>query len=382
MIDQSVSAGLPIEIGDALSLFAPYAFTLLAGAVIAYGWTLTLATSSSRLTARLGGGSLLALVTGVPLGILASWKIQVTSGIGFCYLVGTVVSVYIAWRRAISGLCAIAMDLPRPERKKLSALMRHALATRGPSEARNEADKFCNDYRTQRHLEAVEALHDFIHVLRDRAAEFLRKRRRIIDDWLKLHQDKSRMQIELRDLYFESLHHSLPHLVRCFECLVGRDRRLWVSVRAICPVGQKRVYKTLIRFGLPNDDRQKTSADIPEDSGLPAFLRMEHGQGRGIVILGNHYRAGGKWFGTKNDGRKEDTSVMAGPIFAKNEEPSPMTMMLCMSSPIRDVFTDAHKPFLKCAVDTLSMFVTLMAEDAPLVLSVTPLSSDPGRQGI
>lgn len=181
----------------------------------------------------------------------------------------------------------------------------------------------------------------------------------------------------------------LEKVLRLFEAVVVNPNDLWVALRMLteAPDGS-RAYKTLVRVGGVGHDREPRSVPIPEDKGLPKFLRSQYDAGRGIVILGKK-RKSQHWVKTYNDARKEDVNVMAGPVVLKSSdgtadnEKKEMFMILYVNSPNEDVFVDDYRDYLRVCTDTLSMFFSLAAHmdgEAKMVRSISPLtlSEKPG----
>lgn len=88
---------------------------------------------------------------------------------------------------------------------------------------------------------------------------------------------------------------------------------------------------------------------------MPSDLRHEWEHGKGIVI-----HRSGHWQPSPNDALGEDLDIIAGPIIVVAEKPA-MAMILSVNSFKPDVFSDEHKPFMRCCTDVLSMFLNIVS---------------------
>ncbi len=222
------------------------------------------------------------------------------------------------------------------------------------------------------------ALHDFIHCARDEAILYLAARKRLLRQWVANAISIELLQQHLIEEFEKHLTAISQKILKLFETVTGQQK-LWVAIRQIDEKDSERFYRTILRVGKVTQDRAPKSAWIPENYGLPAFLRSEYDNGRGIVILGKN-RKSHQWMATANDGRGEDKNIVAGPVIVKSlseaTEKKEMLMILYVNSPVEGCFADSHRDFMRCCTDTLSMFLSLAAqlEAAARITKISPLT--------
>jgi len=215
-------------------------------------------------------------------------------------------------------------------------------------------------------LDSVEALHLFVHNVRDQVALVHTRTGQLLDE-LERDKDWTRFVQEFLRMRDNSLHLILNDLLRVFAPLLPPGAQPWAAIRLLTKKnGQVGIYETLLRTGSVNPDRHLRSEGIPEDQGLPSFLREQHRLGHGIVVLGVG-RSPGIWKPMENDARGEDKNIIVGPVFLKSKEPSEMAMILFVNSPRENVFCEDHVPFMKCCTDTLSMWLCAVTALCPSV---------------
>ncbi len=131
-------------------------------------------------------------------------------------------------------------------------------------------------------------------------------------------------------------------------------------------------YVTFVRAGEYNPNREAVSEPVSENEGLPKALRDLHARGRGIIIVPSEKPAD-IWRPMRADERREDMSVMAGPIILKGAPKSgeQMPMVLYLNSPTPDVFGSDLEPYMKCCTDSISLVLNTLAE---IILEVRMLS--------
>ncbi len=169
---------------------------------------------------------------------------------------------------------------------------------------------------------------------------------------------------EVHELFDRYLTNCLQKVVNLFEALGRRPRTLWSAVRrSVTTAEGASAYATILRVGKIGKDR--TSSPVPADRGLPKYLREQYGKNQGIVILGTD-RNEDNWVPSPNDQRKEDLSVMAGPIMIKSGNPLAeathrwMYMILYVNSPEVGAFGDGDRYYMRCCTDVLSLFFSMV----------------------
>ncbi len=220
----------------------------------------------------------------------------------------------------------------------------------------------------QQSLDAIEALHKFIHRSRDGTAIFVNTAQNI---WTHFEANKDIGQYlrefsQARDLLLTQM---LEEMIRIFVPLLPIGSQPWSAIRTIREEDNARVYKTLLRAGPVDHGREQTSRGFHEEQGIARYLREQHALGKGIVILGQN-RPPEVWEVLPNDSRGEDKSVIVGPVFFKLRQPYEMPMILFMNSPKEDVFSENHKPYMKCCTDLFSMLLSV------IVPFLMPIGSD------
>jgi hypothetical protein len=222
------------------------------------------------------------------------------------------------------------------------------------------------DESKRTYLDCVEALHLFVHNVRDEVAH-IHSRMGDLLDHLEQKPDWQQFVAEFLRMRDNSLQLVLNDLLRVFVPLLPSGARPWAAIRVLTKIsGGVGIYETRLRVGSVNPDRHVNSQGIREDEGLPAYLREQHRLGRGIIILGPE-RPPEIWEPMRNDMRAEDSNIIVGPVFLKSIQPWAMAMILYVNSPDKNVFSDHHIPFMKCCTDTLSMWLFAITALCPSV---------------
>jgi len=329
---------------------------------------------------------LIATLTTAGVSVLTSWKVPFIGPLhGICWLAGLLATNGILKSQMITKRARGLEHLPKRIQDDFRAHVEanlfelpHVDAEKSIAAKRNSLIRE-HDARLKNGLAPM---HDFIHCARDEFVAYLAAKRALARELIGKGGDAEDIERRIAEVFETRLHHILEKMLRLFEAVTG-TREVWVAVRVLSGPAHDRRYATFLRLGKYNPDRSKDSIAIPENYGLPAFLRSEYGAGRGIVILGTA-RKSHQWFFTKNDERSEDRSVIAGPVIVKsgvpNAEKREMAMILYVNSPEPECFGDAHRDVMKCCTDTLSLFLSVVAQlgTGTQIAAILPLTKQDG----
>ncbi|MDZ4685743.1 MAG: hypothetical protein SH850_11810 [Planctomycetaceae bacterium] len=349
--------------------------TLLAAAIggfLGYFWVVSLGTERHGLATVYGRvhiGSLLGL-GGILL--LNQWSVAVGPLAGCGYFFGLAVAIARKVSSNVRDFTASAHDLSESERKELASYVWTQIFYKSESEIHALVKAKTSEMREgQSPKDAMNRLHLFIHATRDQAVRYVDAHRRIWTDFVEGKHNGTQMTVdslqkEITGAFRDHLGHTLGEVKTLFESLTGRRGKIWVAVREFHRDGKTRGFRTLLRVGdqKMNEQRQGRSVSIPEDQGLPHFLKRQYETGNGIVRLGA--KKLDRWVHTKNDDLKQDCSVMAGPIIMKSwsekegRERRELYMILYVNSPVENVFCEHHEDYLRCCTDALSLFFSLV----------------------
>jgi len=289
--------------------------------------------------------------------------------------------VYASWRRSIDSYSAgYDEELFQSELRKLRAIAARNLLTggrEGTEAAVNTFMKSLVESKTPTAAEQVaEHLHSLIHATRDQS---IRHQKAVWEAWQSFLESailQDEFMQTIRSSLRQALTETFPHLHTLLSSAIPVGNPIWLCLRSSCQnEAGETVYRTLYRHGLHPDDRDTNSEDIPEDDGLPKFLKKSWQQGQGVVFI--RKRSRDKWFPTKNDCRNQDKIVMAVPVFAKHKSPPIMTCVLTLNSPMPVAFGQGQAAYMKCASDLLSMLITDSQAHVPQLLSKETI--DPNR---
>lgn len=350
----------PVEIGIGCLLAA------CAAMLIAFFWT------HSGYDQSMGATVVFGLITTTGVGVLAGWNAPYVGTIhGLSWVVGFSLSTHLTRRVIIRDHSTGLEHLPSRSQNDFRAFVSCTVFSKD-REAASRAIKAKRQSLVKEHdsreRAGAAALHDVIHCARDEAVLLLAANDKLIKELVAVGQDGLFLQ-HLSTEFEVHLRNVLQKVLRLFEIVTGQ-KDLWVALRILDKQGGSQVYRTLSRVGKVTDDRRQRTSAVPETVGLPAFLRSEYDAGRGIVILGKS-RKKSQWIKTPNDCRKEDASVMAGPIIIKTVasgvEKKEMLMILYVNSPTEGCFAEYHKDFLRCCTDTLSLYLSLALQVQPRI---------------
>lgn len=336
-------------------------FALIVGLVIGNWWTRA---AHGRITTF---QSAFYLATGAGIAVLSNWNVPYVGPIhGICWIVSLFAASCLTQRAIVNDHASGLESFPTIVQQQFRAFVRSMISTRPIIEAQKAIQHRRQSLMREhdgRQRSGTGVMHDFIHSARDEAVHYLDDRKRLLKE-LVTNPDPMVLSQHLNSAFEGRLGNISLKILKLFETVTGQ-RDLWVALRILDERGGERKYKTIVRVGAVNADRSTTSVSIPEGEGLPSYLRKEYGAGRGIVVLGKA-RKQDQWITTVNDSRKEDQSVMAGPVIIKSvanrDEKKEMAMILYVSSPTADCFGDPHRDFMKCCTDTLSMFLSLASQ--------------------
>lgn len=346
-------------------------FALIMGYFVGYIWTTGSASDNEKL--RWANGIPVVLpVLGVGASLIAQWGIAdvgVIHGIGWAS--GLCLGTYQCQKKLIRDHSTTSISLSTIEQKEVTSLVSQNLFQIGMSETEKKKNNRINELkkdRYQRAFKAIDEVHDFVHTARDQAIEFYTTRQKLLADLVRT-GDYISYEKRLNEASDAYLRNTLQKSISLFEALTNRHGRLWAAVRVIEPSADQssgvKFYQTRIRIGKVNPDREASSEPIPEDIGLPRYLRDQYSKNKGIVIL-NKAEKRKIWHKMKNDSRQDDNSIIAGPIIIKTKCPQTdktkreMYMIFYINSPDEDVFNQSHEPYMKCCTDTLSLFYSMV----------------------
>lgn len=307
----------------------------------------------------------IAVLGGV--GQLSSWNIEHTAFSGMFYLSGVIVGILICYWWLPRLYLQVPEELSEHEKDNVRKLIRANLFEVGHSATEEAVRSKIDDLlraRKAANKDAMVALHDLIHKTRDECIDLLRKQKQIDEQESQPPgTDKEEQRAELTRSFMINY---LQRVVKLFGCITDSNK-LWGAVRVLDVNAEGiSVYRTLARYSQEGniDTRSGKSNDIGEDEGLPKFLRESYRKGHGIVILSEYkpeypksmVKRRGAWVKSSQDDRKEDMSIIAGPVILKGESKEPeMVSILYVNSRDSKAFSTRHVDYMKCCTDILSI---------------------------
>lgn len=288
--------------------------------------------------------------------LASSWAVGFAGGVA---LVWTVLSIQLAsaaaalplrYRAGAAGAAAIALV-------KVGLIRAQAEVQKYAKQIQKQLEKQAN-HQVSRLLEAAECLHDYIHSARDRAPWLRKQRAEALEQYIFTHQDPEQCEAEIREIlqkYFQTI---LSDLCKIFQAQSKNGAKVWIAIRRVEGENGRKVYKTLAREPARYDSRSSTSEGIPENCGLPKYLRNQLERGDGVIYFADSRTRGrNRWMKTANDERSEDKSQLVAPICKMTDGEREVAMILYVNSTEPKAFPDTAKPFLKCCSDVLSAVV-------------------------
>lgn len=354
------------------------------GGFLGFFWVVSLGserTGIAKLFGRVPVGALLGL-GGILL--LKQWSVSVGPCTGIGYVVGLVSAIAWTIHHSLEGFTGSVHEVSESERQELRTYVRTKIFYKSESEIHALVKAKLSEMREgQSTNDAMNRLHFFIHATRDQAVRYVEAHRRIWTKFVEGQNNGTQMTVdslqkEISGAFREHLGQTLGEVRSLFESLTGRRGKIWVAVREFYRDGKTREFRTLLRVGEKNlnEQRRQHSVSIPEDQGLPQFLKRQYEAGNGIVRLGT--KRPDRWVRSRNDQLSQDKSVMAGPIIVKSwsekeiRERRELYMILYVNSPVANVFCEHHEDYLRCCTDALSLFCSL----------VNQMSADMGCSGL
>jgi hypothetical protein len=354
------------QLAENSPLFGLCLLPLALGLVFGVSYTQARAASSLQARRWLGSKPLAWIITVGGAYALSIWNVKDAGPVsGFFFVAAVALSWFISSELTVRACRGGIADLSAEERQRINGFIRSNLYELGQQATHETAQAEINkcrekaDKKTGKVLRAaIKELHDFIHEARDGAAEYVREYGEAVAKFRDDRDGYIGANAKRRSDYLKRV---LQELLEVFKPTVGDGCPLWLAIRVVDTVGDCDVYRTVARVGGYDKGRTEKSVDLAVDGLFPRHIIEQHRRGRGIVVLGSR-KPTTVWAASSNDVFQEDVSVMAGPIFLKNQKPALMAMILYVNSPHADVFRDLHVDLMKCCVDVLSMFFTMMAE--------------------
>lgn len=337
---------------------------VVAGATVGYFWQRA-AISDGKVQKFMGSRPIAVLLTATGAAHLAGWGISAPGAIhGFFWVIGVIVGVWYCGTRLVKDYAAVSDPISSSETEAYCCFVRRTLFQEGHSETHRKAHVELRRLRNEtarRQLLALDCLHTFIHHARDDAVQYVAAYSSLVSDALE-RQDFEWLEERMTEEFRRYLGNNLRFILSIFEALFGNPGNLWVAIRRIDKSGNQAVYRTFLRVGAFQQNRHEASEDIAENVGLPAALRRQYRNHNGIIRLGKKRKA--NWKKTKNDGRGEDLSVMAGPVMVLRDKQTAadkpeMAWILYVNSPDENRFAEHDEHFMRCCTDVLSMFFSM-----------------------
>ncbi len=308
------------------------------------------------------------LVTGtVAATILIAWNFRDVGPFhAMWWAMGVVLGFLTSYFSAAVNHCTSTAQLTRKQWRAIRRYIFLSFFTRTLDEIEEgvaDMHRKLKDNHDLTFRDSLRTLHEFVHTARDEAIEYVSKFEHLLREFL-THQDAKQLDESVNKEFHAYMERMLAKLHEVFEVALGHPHNLWVAARMFQVLPSKSGFKTVARAGSYSAKRSESSEVIPEDRGLPEYLRQQYKNGSGIVRLTS--RTGKKWMKTSNDRYKEDRSILAGPIiiktkrFPKDPVARELFMILYVNSPGEDVFLEIHEDMLRCCTDVLSLFYSLI----------------------